>query len=204
MPSVKDFEKKQGSSKHHSKAGSAHKHQASTKTQKPRRRPGREHEEETPEVAVVDVHAEETPMSGADEATASMAESQGSTGTAAEESMDPQRTADFRQDHQNHQDQDKVELHFYGSEILRAKFPQAFKVAESVATEWKHDGNFEGLPLENPLAQYFAAKGLRKAKEVEKKVLESPLTEKMAMKALQAGLKAQGLVSQWREKSQKK
>lgn len=163
-----------------------------------KRRPGRDHEAhaDSPEVAVVDVHdgveVSHGADHGADEASASRAEAHGSNGHSnpAEDSWAAP--------------EDKVELNFYGSEILRAKFPKAFDVAETVATEWIHDGNFEGLPLGHPLAQYFAAKGLKKAKEVEKKVMESPVTEKVAMQALQAGMKAQEFISQIREKVQKK
>ncbi len=97
----------------------------------------------------------------------------------------------------------KVELNFKGSEILRAKFPKPFEVAEQIATDWVHDGRFEGLPLGHPLAQFFAAKGLRKAKEIEKKVLESPTTEKLAMQALTAGMKAQEIINQVRAKVKK-
>lgn len=97
----------------------------------------------------------------------------------------------------------KVELNFKGSEILRAKFPKPFEVAEQIASDWVHDGRFEGLPLGHPLAQFFAAKGLRKAKEMEKKVMESPVTEKLAMQALTAGMKAQEIINQVRAKVKK-
>lgn len=97
----------------------------------------------------------------------------------------------------------KVELNFKGSEILRAKFPKPFEVAEQIATDWVHDGRFEGLPLGHPLAQFFASKGLRKAKEIEKKVMESPVTEKLAMQALTAGMKAQEIINQVRAKVKK-
>ncbi len=100
--------------------------------------------------------------------------------------------------------QDKIEINFKGSEILRAKFPKPFEVAEQIATDWVHDGRFEGLPLGHPLAQYFAAKGLRKAKELEKKVVESPVTEKIAMQALTAGMKAQEIINQVRSKVRSK
>ena len=102
-----------------------------------------------------------------------------------------------------HDEGPKVEINFKGSEILRAKFPKPFEVAEQIATDWMHDGRFEGLPLGHPLAQYFAAKGLRKAKEVERKVLESPVTEKIAMQALTAGMKAQEIINQVRDKVKK-
>jgi len=186
MPSVKDFEKKHGHTKHnHKHSGQHHEahhdetHEAKAET-KAKRRPGREQEvqAESPDVAVVDVHADDA------------------THEATHEELHDKTHEDT---HEN-----KVELNFYGSEILRAKFPKAFDVAESVATEWVHDGNFEGLPLGHPLAQYFAAKGLKKAKEVEKKVMESPVTEKVALQALQAGMKAQEIITQIREKVQKK
>ena len=98
----------------------------------------------------------------------------------------------------------KVEINFKGSEVLRAKFPKTFNLAESVAGHWTTDGQFEDLPIEQPLAQYFAAKGLKKAKQLEKRVLESPTTEKVAMKALEAGMKAQEIISQVRAKIKNK
>lgn len=101
------------------------------------------------------------------------------------------------------EDSSRVELNFKGSEILRAQFPKPFEVAEQIATDWVHDGRFEGLPLGHPLAQYFAAKGLRKAKELEKKVMESPVTEKIAMRALTAGMKAHEIINQVRAKAKK-
>lgn len=87
--------------------------------------------------------------------------------------------------------QEKIEISFPGSEVLRAKLPKPFEVAEKVATDWVNDGNFEGLPLGHPLAQVLAAQGLKKAKEVEKKVVASGVIEKVAMQALTFGMKAQ-------------
>ena len=86
---------------------------------------------------------------------------------------------------------EKIEISFPGSEVLRAKLPKPFEVAEKVATDWVNDGNFEGLPLGHPLAQVLAAQGLKKAKEVEKKVVASGVIEKVAMQALTFGMKAQ-------------
>ncbi|MCE3011045.1 MAG: hypothetical protein LW875_10580 [Proteobacteria bacterium] len=94
----------------------------------------------------------------------------------------------------------KVELSFYGSEILRARFPKPFEVAETIATDWVYDGKFEGLPLGHPLAQFFASQGLQKAKKIEKQILESPVTEKVAMKAFEVGLKAQTIVQEVKSK----
>ena len=66
----------------------------------------------------------------------------------------------------------KVELNFYGSELIRQNAPQVFALAETVADEWVNDGRFEALPVGHPLAQALAAYGLRKAKNVEKKLDE--------------------------------
>ncbi|MFM6929510.1 MAG: hypothetical protein ACKOX6_13660 [Bdellovibrio sp.] len=67
---------------------------------------------------------------------------------------------------------DKTHLEFYGSEVIRQKAPKVMELADTVANEWKKDGQFEGLPVGNPLAQVAAAKVLRKAKDVEKKLEE--------------------------------
>lgn len=67
---------------------------------------------------------------------------------------------------------DKVHLEFYGSELIRQKAPKVMELAETVVEEWTHDGQFEGLPVGNPIAQIVAAKALRKAKDVEKKLEE--------------------------------
>jgi hypothetical protein len=68
--------------------------------------------------------------------------------------------------------QEKVQLDFYGSELIREKAPKIMELADTVADEWVHDGKFEGLPVGHPLAQVVAAKALRKAKDVEKKLEE--------------------------------
>lgn len=102
-------------------------------------------------------------------------------------------TEDLEEEFEETENPDKVEINFRGSELLRAKFPQPFKVAEAVATDWVHGGTFENLPVGHPLAQWAAQKGLTKAKEMEKKVLESPALEKVAMEALTFGMKAQGV-----------
>lgn len=68
--------------------------------------------------------------------------------------------------------EEKVHLEFYGSELIREKAPKIMELADTVADEWVHDGQFEGLPVGHPLAQVVAAKALRKAKDVEKKLEE--------------------------------
>ncbi len=98
------------------------------------------------------------------------------------------------------ENENKVEINFPGSEVLRAKLPNTFKVVDKVATDWVHDGRFEELPLKNPLAQYFVAKGLRQAKTIEKKIMNSPTTEKLAMNVFTAALKVQSTVSEVKNK----
>lgn len=70
------------------------------------------------------------------------------------------------------ENQEKFRLDFIGSELIRQKAPKAMEVADVVVDEWIHDGQFQGLPVGHPLAQFAAAKVLRKAKDVEKKLEE--------------------------------
>jgi len=67
---------------------------------------------------------------------------------------------------------EKVKIEFPYSEVVRAKIPKAFEVAETVATKWKNDEKFEALGFDHPLAEIAAQKALEKAKEVEKKLDE--------------------------------
>lgn len=70
------------------------------------------------------------------------------------------------------QSRERIYLEFYGSEMIRQKAPKVMEIADTVAEEWVQDGKFEGLPLGSPLAQLAAAKALRTAKDVEKKLEE--------------------------------
>lgn len=74
---------------------------------------------------------------------------------------------------QSFSEPEKFELNFPGSFLLKAKAPKAFDLAERVAGDWVNDGKFESLPVGHPLAQILAAKVLTKAKDVEKKALNS-------------------------------
>lgn len=73
---------------------------------------------------------------------------------------------------QSSSEEQKIHLEFYGSEMIRQKAPKVMELADTVADEWVKDGQFQGLPLGNPLAQVAAAKALRTAKDVEKKLEE--------------------------------
>lgn len=94
----------------------------------------------------------------------------------------------------------KVEINFKGSELLRARFPKPFEVAEAVASDWVSEGKFDQLPITHPLTNWAAQQGLLKAKELEKKVVESPAVEKAAMTALTVAMKAQGVFEQLRSR----
>lgn len=220
MPNVKDH-------KHHSKKHQAHDHgekdpreamQAASES-RPKRRPGREEPEASDvDVTVVDVHDDETHEHKKHAKNGNKAESHDrgheddqTHGHKRKNSHDEDQSHSHKHSHSHGHKHDSderpaVEIRFFGSELLRAKFPQPFDVAEKVASDWVTGGNFENLPIKQPLAQYAAQKGLQRAKEIEKKVLESPVTEKVAMQALTVGLKAQGVFEQIRErlKNQKK
>lgn len=177
MPSVKDFKKKnQNPESHHNKNSQS---DETTKEVRPKRRPGRDEVQVTQEplVPVVEVESVE----------------------ASSEIKDEVNNQEI-----STQEPEKIEIHFYGSEMIRAKFPKPFDVAENIVTDWVNDGKFEKVDTGHPLADMLTQQGLKKAKEVEKKVMASPLTEKAIMKAFQVGLKAQEIVNQVKSKVQKK
>ena len=75
-----------------------------------------------------------------------------------------------------------VRIEFPYSELLRDKVPKVFEVAEKVATDWKHEGDFTDLGIKHPVAGIVAAEALNRAKKVEKK-----LEEKGVMTAAKIG-----------------
>lgn len=58
----------------------------------------------------------------------------------------------------------------FGAQILKSKFPKSFGIAEKVVDEWVSDGDFKDLPIETPLVQFYVGEGLRRVKDVEKKI----------------------------------
>jgi len=99
---------------------------------------------------------------------------------------------------------EKIEINFPGSELVRSKFPQPFELAEAVVTDWVKDGEFKDIPVKNELAKSLAVQGLVKAKELEKKVMASPTTEKIAMQAFTYGMKLQSAFSDLKSKIKNK
>ena len=117
----------------------------------------------------------------------------------AEDTSSP-KAEDVAQEFEAKSDEERIEINFAGSELLRSRFPKPFEVAEAVATDWMKDGKFDHLPISHPLANWAAQQGLTKAKEIEKKVVESPRFEKAAMTALTMAMKAQNAFEQLRTK----
>lgn len=80
-------------------------------------------------------------------------------------------------ENQNHEEptldpKKEIKIDFPYSQMVRDKIPKTFELAEKVATDWVNNGEFKDLPIEQPLAQYFVGEGLRRAKDVEKKVTD--------------------------------
>ncbi len=73
---------------------------------------------------------------------------------------------------QHEQTTGDVKLDFPYSDLVRAYVPKAMDVADKVATDWKKDGSFMNLGIENPYANMAVSLGLQKAKEIEKKLDE--------------------------------
>ncbi|MFN7728539.1 MAG: hypothetical protein ACK5P7_05240 [Bdellovibrio sp.] len=202
MPSVKDFKNKQNKQNE----------KTETDTVRAKRRPGREEPESSnADVKVVDVetgvHPEANSSTDLHEAHTlhekidhrQSGKPAAGSGSSSAKSDSHKSLGDFEAAAEG----PKVEIKFFGSELLRSKLPKPFDVAEAVATDWVNNGNFEKLPIDHPLGHFALQKGLLKAKELEKKVMESPVTEKVAMQVLTVGMKAQSLFEQVRSKIKK-
>lgn len=152
MPSIKDFEEKNPRKNGKADDETVAKAKPNGKS---RRRPGREMSEDKTEDLIMEMHTQ-------DHSTVSPHPEANPHQDSYEAAVEQNPEADRR----------RVKLDFYGSELLRARAPKAFELAETVAEEWVNNGRFEGLPVGHPLAQYAAQVGLRKAKEIEKKLDE--------------------------------
>ena len=160
MPEIKKYD---GKKKKHSSHGGK---------RRPHHEASHDHDEETyaPTGDVVEAGEEintEAVNEGIAEARAT------AEGMPTEEVAMEQEAHAHHSDHTHHEEApQKVHLDFYGSDIIREKAPKVMEIADTVADEWVKDGQFEGLPVGNPLAQMATAKVLRKAKDVEKKLEE--------------------------------
>ncbi len=132
-------------------------------TTHPKRRPHHEIEQENEEEVMEAEFNTEAQNEGVTEPELEVIEESRATAEGMPE-PDPEIMPDL--------DPAKEHLEFYGSDVIREKAPKVMALAETVLEEWKKDGQFEGLPVGNPIAQMAAAKALRKAKDVEKKLEE--------------------------------
>jgi hypothetical protein len=203
MPSVKDYKSKKS---HKSNSVPSRKKQeksfseAMTPKSTPRR-PGREKVTEPSELPFeTDVHVVNVETGEVEAASFESAAAAEATETEIESDNQQSSEDSLSEDSSS---KNRVHLDFYGSQILRARFPKVFNNLETVATDWINNGNFKDLEVGHPLADFFAAKGLRRAKDLETQILESPTTEKVAMKVFEVGLKAQGLVEEIKGKLKK-
>lgn len=186
MPTTKEFRQKHGKGK----KMSHYKEVVEEKPSRPKRRPGREEPESAKDRAGADEELETAKASGvAFEVEEETAKEAGEDLSQEAIEADAEATPE-----------DRIEIRFRGSELLRARFPKPFELAEEVATQWLKDGDFENLPISHPLGQWAAQQGLLKAKDFEKKLMTSPLVEKAAIRVLTAGMQAQGMVEKLREK----
>ncbi|WP_413288230.1 hypothetical protein [Bdellovibrio sp. HCB337] len=145
-----------------------------SKKKKTRRRPGREEEHhEESETTEADVPTDgpediEVEVISAEEAVSVDA----SEDVAFTQEASPSEEDTYGQHNPNQDERKKIHIEFPYSELVRSRVPKAFEVAENVAEEWVNNGTFENIPVGHPLAQITVAAGLRKAKEVEKKLEE--------------------------------
>lgn len=121
--------------------------------------PAEKHSEES--VQTVEVENETPQTSEAGAADSIEAEYGGvHTESKTQESQDEVAAESFR-------------VEFPGSELVREKAPKVAEVADAIYDQWKKDGDFQSLPLPvNPMAQAVVGLGLRKAKDLEKKLEE--------------------------------
>jgi hypothetical protein len=91
---------------------------------------------------------------------------------SSEHGHEEYKDAHHADSHDSEDKSQKIRLEFFGSDIIRAQVPEMMKIADSIADDWVKDGDFDKIPVGNPIAQAVVGKGLRKAKEVEKKLEE--------------------------------
>lgn len=65
-----------------------------------------------------------------------------------------------------------VRAEFPYSDVVRTYVPDAMAVADKVVMDWKNEGSFMNLGIENQYANMAVALGLQNAKKIEKKLEE--------------------------------
>ena len=94
---------------------------------------------------------------------------------------------------------EKVKIEFPFSDLIRAKIPKVFDVAEVAATQWKNNEKFENLGVSHPVAEIALAKALEKAKDVEKKLEEKGVISAAKMGIAVAKFQAQDLFKKFKK-----
>ena len=172
MPEIKNYEgKKKAHHTHHSKTHSKKETHVAKHTEK--RRP--HNEAETMMAESEEIQSQAQVVIEEAEAINTEAQNEGiyvDEEIKAEAEMVSEGGPAFGSKPSEGHERTKTHLEFYGSELIRQKAPKVMELADTVADEWVHDGQFEGLPVGHPLAQIAAAKALRTAKDVEKKLEE--------------------------------
>jgi hypothetical protein len=209
MPSVKEFKKSQHSEKSEKKE-IVKKATLMKKTSTAKRRPGRDQEfklsnRQEEKMDNKKINEKSTSQSQAEVQTHAQTHAQSENPTQVE-AAEPHSMSDaeYYENERKVNEPKKVEISFFGSEVLRAKLPKPFEIAEQVATEWVNDGKFDDVKIGHPVADALAQQGLQKAKEIEKKVVESGVLDKVAMQALTFGLKAQEEINKIRDQVKNK
>jgi hypothetical protein len=91
----------------------------------------------------------------------------------------------------------EFKLNFIGSDLIRKVFPKSLDVVEKVAEDWKKDGEFDEIPIPQPLVQFVVGESLRRVKRLEKgieKKIEEVLPEVLiraqsGIEKVQSGIK---------------
>ncbi len=174
MPSIKNYEKKKSSAGHSKKTEQAEFDfdVKAKKNSSAKRRPGRDAEaahhesrEAPPEAPHLDPHEETLIGYSVDE--------EATSGNHSPHREFSEGSGPHREGAPGESPFKTIHVRIMGAELLTLETPQkVIDFTDSLVEEWKQDGNFEALPLGNPLAQTLAAKGFRKAKDIEKKLEE--------------------------------
>jgi hypothetical protein len=197
MPHLKDYTAK--------KSNKSAKAMAAKHSKPAKRRPGRDIESAPEEVA--EDHEETTEVTHLEMVTseqeAIQVEATGQdtanidTSATESEIKESSTSTESFEAHQQATDEVNSEetvdpLSFPYSDLVKYRAPKAFAIAERVLNDWKKDGDFKSLPLENPLANYAVGTTLRKAKVIEKdiqnKIESHPTLSKVKEQALEKAM----------------
>ena len=90
---------------------------------------------------------------------------------ATETSVDIETHAEHH--HKNtHIEETPIRVDFPYSELVRSYVPDAMAVADKALADWKHEGSFMNLGINNPYANMAVSISLQNAKKIEKKLEE--------------------------------